>query len=277
MNSYPNTKKRVTALASANTILNSTCQLFLVTNRAKKPHGCAVLITFNSKYYCLSNSHVLNNIKFPKVYMLNSDNETVLLEGGLMYSERNLDNATNYDTFDVGIMELTAQVKDSFLSSGYTFLKIDKIETSVSMLRNNVTMIAAYPANKTKFDIETKSLKFNPLIVRTIPVIKDYSYLGFPKAYHHIIEYPKKSFRETSTEQRMTASLPHGMSGSGIWILAGESELNYNPFLIGILSEYHENKSLIFSTKIDLYLSIIKQLFDKTLPYDGINVKLEIN
>lgn len=277
MSRYPNTKKRITALASANTILNSTCQLFLVTDIERKPHGCAVLITCNSKYYCLSNSHVLNNIKFPRVYMLSNDNAPILLEGDLMYSERSLNNDTNYDTFDVSITELTPQVKDNFLSSGYTFLEFDKIETSISLLRNNVTMIAAYPANKTKFDIKTKSLKFNPLVVRTIPVVKDYSYLGFPKDYHHIIEYPKKSFRETSTQQRMTAPQPHGMSGSGLWILAGESELDYQPFLIGILSEYHENKSLIFSTKIDLYLSILKQLFDKTLPYDGMNVNLTIN
>jgi hypothetical protein len=194
-----------------------------------------------------------------------------------MYSERNSDSNTNSDTFDVGIMELTAQVTDKFLASGYTLLEFNKIETSVNLLRNNVTMIAAYPANKTKFDIKTKDLKFNPLIVRTIPSVKDYSSLGFPKAYHHVIEYPKKSFRETSTEIRMTAAQPHGMSGSGLWILAGESELNYQPFLIGILSEYHENRSLIFSTKIDIYLSIIKQLFDTTLPYAGMNVNLTIN
>jgi hypothetical protein len=194
-----------------------------------------------------------------------------------MYSEKNLDNNTNSDTFDVGIMELTEELARKFLSSGYTFLELTKIQTSVDLLRNSVTMLAAYPANKTKFEIKTKELKFNPLIVRTIPSIKDYSSLGFPKAYHHVIEYPKKSFRESSTGARMTAALPHGMSGSGLWILAGESELNYRPFLIGILSEYHENRSLIFSTKIDIYLSVIKQLFDTTLPYYGMNVKLEIN
>jgi hypothetical protein len=277
MLTYPTTRKRLTALISASEILDSTCQLFLINGNDKQPHGCAVLITCNSKYYCLSNSHVFNTIKFPNVYMLTKDNEQVLLEGGLMYSEPSYGDNINNDTFDVGIMELTQQVKDKFISSGYIFIGLNKIETSVTLLRNNVTMIAGYPANKTKFDNETKILKFNPLVIRTVPIVKDYSRIGFPKAYHHAVSYPKKSFKETSTEQRMTAAQPHGMSGSGLWILAGESELNYHPFLIGILSEYHENKSLIFSTKIDLYLSIIKQLFDNSLPYHGVNVNLAIN
>ncbi|MBG9378563.1 hypothetical protein I5907_20170 [Panacibacter sp. DH6] len=275
MQTYPTKRKRLTALISATKILSSTCQLFIIDKRSKKPHGCAVLVTCNSKYYCLSNSHVFNKSKFPNVYMLTRDNEYVLLEGGLMYSEPSFGNNINNDTFDVGIMELTEQVKDKFF--GYTFLELDQIETSVTLLRNNVTMIAAYPATKTKFDSKTKSLKFNPLIVRTIPITKDYSNIGFPKAYHHVVDFPKKSFKETSTEQRMTAAQPHGMSGSGLWILAGKSELDYQPFLIGILSEYHENKSMIFSTKIDLYLSIIKQLFDNSLPYNGIKVDLTVN
>lgn len=275
MPTYPTTRKRLTALISATKILSSTCQLFLIDGINKKPHGCAVLVTFNSKYYCLSNSHVFNKSKFPNVYMLTRDNEYVLLEGGLMYSEPSFGNSINNDTFDVGIMELTQQVKEKFF--GYTFLGLDQIETSVTLLPNNVTMIAAYPATKTKFDSKTQTLKFNPLIIRTIPKTKDYSNLGFPKAYHHVVDYPKKSFKETTTEQQMTAAQPHGMSGSGLWILVGESELDYQPFLIGILSEYHENKSLIFSTKIDLYLSIIKQLFDNSLPYNGVKVDLTVN
>lgn len=276
MPTYPLTEKRLTAIFAANKILTSTCQLFLINGNERKPHGCAVLLTYNSKYYCLSNSHVFDKAKFPNVYMLTTENEPVLLEGGLMYSEPSLGDSIRNDTFDVGIIELTPNVKDKFSSSGYIFLGLEQVETSVSLLSNNVTMIAAYPATKTQFDTKTKSLKFNPLIVRTIPVTKDYSYLGFPKEYHHIIDYPKKSFRETSTGQRLTAALPHGMSGSGLWILVGTSDLDYQPFLIGILSEYDENKSLIFSTKIDLYLSIIKQIFDKSLPYDGLDVDLTV-
>jgi hypothetical protein len=277
MQFYPNTPKRVNALASAHTILKSTCQLFLIDGRYKEPHGCAVLFASNSKYYCLSNSHVLNNALFPKVYVLMNNNEPLQLDGALMFSEPTFGKSIGDDTFDIGIMELTEQVKDLLISLGYTFLELNKIETLVTLLRNNITMIAGFPANKTTFDSNTNFLKFKPLVVRTIPITKDYSELGFPKAYHHIVDFPRKKFRETSTEKRMTAAKPHGMSGSGLWVLLGESELNYQPFLIGILSEYHKNKSVIVSTKIDLYLSIIKQLFDKFLPYDGINVNMTIN
>lgn len=277
MANSPNDNKRLAALHSANIILNSTCQLFLLTGNNVEAHGCGVLFVANSKYYCLSNSHVLCNIKFPKVYILNNINDPVLLEGNLMFTEKNLDNVDNYDSFDIAIIQLTQEVKDTLLAAEYTFINIDRIETSVDLLRENVTMIAAYPGSQTKFNNKSKSLEAKPLIIRTIPIIKDYSDLGFLKAYHHVIDYPKSSFREGSTGQRMFAPLPHGMSGSGLWILVGESDQNYQPFLIGILSEYHKNKSLIFSTKIDLYLSIVKQLFDKDLPYNGMNVNLTVN
>ena len=56
---------------------------------------------------------------FPKVYILTKKNESVLLDGGLLYSEPNIGNNLNNDTFDVGIMELTEDVKDKFISLGY--------------------------------------------------------------------------------------------------------------------------------------------------------------
>ena len=230
MQEYPSTSKRITALISADKILKSTCKLFLIDELNKKPHGCAILFTYNSKYYCLTNAHVLNKKMFPKVYILTKKNESVLLDGGLLYSEPNIGNNLNNDTFDVGIMELTEDVKDKFISLGYIFLEYNKIETSVNLLRTTVIMIAAYPDYKIKIDSKTNSLKIDPVIVRTIPVTKDYSNLGFPKAYHHVVEYPIKSFKETSIEQRMIINQPHGMSGSGLWALVGKSELDYEPF-----------------------------------------------
>ena len=187
--------------------------------------------------------------------MLAINNEYLLLEGDIMYTQPDFGIQINNDTFDIGVIELTQKVTKKIKDSSYVFLEYDQLESSVKLLKNNVTMIAAYPATKTKFDNKSNSLKFNPLIIRTIPITKDYSKLGFAKGYHHIVDYPKKSFIESRTGLKMSAPKPHGMSGSGLWILAGNSELDLQPFLIGILSEYHENKSIIFSTKIDLYLS----------------------
>jgi hypothetical protein len=273
MPKYENTAERIRSLATASTILKSTCQLFLCSYGEIKPHGCAVLFSCNSKFYCLSNSHVLNKIKYPEIFFLHNRIKPFLLEGGIMFSERNL-TASN-DTFDVGIMELAPHVVEK-IKDNHTFLVIDKIEYSVSMLENNVTMIAAYPEENTNFNSETNVLDFNPLIVRTVPFVKDCSSLGFPKLYHHVVKYPKKSFIETSTKETFIAPFPHGMSGSGLWLLTDENEFDYKPVLIGILSEYRHSRSLIFATKIDLFLSIIQQLFDSTLPYSGMNVQLDI-
>jgi len=273
MPEYDNTSEKMRALAAACFILESTCQLFLCSYGEKKPHGCTVLFSYNSKFYCLSNSHVLDRIKYPEVFFLHNRIEPILLEGAIVFSERNL--TSRNDTYDIAVMEVTPQVKVKLLEN-YTFLEIGKMEHSVSMLENNLTMIAAYPEEKTNFNIVTNTLDFNPLVLRTVPFVKDCSNLGFPKSFHHVVKYPKKSFIETSTKKTIIAPFPHGVSGSGLWLLTDESEFNYKPILIGILSEYRHNRSLIFSTKIDLYLSIIKQLFDSTLPYSGIDVDLDV-
>jgi hypothetical protein len=272
---YENTPERQVAIECFKSIRVSTCQIFIFENGKLKPHGCSVLLTCSSKYYVLSNSHVLNKLKFTKVFFLDSMCTPILLEGDLFFSEPII-GETKRDTYDTATMRISFELANELMSNGYQFLELEKAETNVVLLRESVTMIAAYPANTTKLKLSKKQLKFNPLIVRTIPTIKDYQFIDFPSAFHHIVEYPRKSFIETSTKQRRIAPKPHGMSGSGLWILAGESHLNHRPYLIGILSEYDKNRSLIFSTKIDIYISIMQQVFDEKIPYKGIKVQLDI-
>jgi hypothetical protein len=271
---YENTKERMVAISAAKDIIESTCQLFLVKEKKIRPHGCSILVKYDSKHYCLSNSHVLNRIKFPEVFFLDKDFNPLLLEGSILFSESITDEKFTNDTYDIAIMELEIGIVNNLTTNGHKFLSLEKAEISVSLLRESVTMIAAFPANKTKFNFKKKKLKFNPLIIRTKPSVKDYSNLGFPKDVHHCVEYPRKSFLEMSTGNRIIAPKPHGISGSGLWILAGTSALDYKPYLIGILSEYHENKSLVFATKIDIYISVMQQVFDIKIQYSGMKVNL---
>ena len=269
-------EKTFVAISAAKDILETTCQLFLIIENKISPHGCSVLVEHNSRYYCLSNSHVLNRIKFPEIFFLGRDFKTVEINGDLFFSEPINNEKNAKDAYDVAIMELPLQLANKLIFNGYKFLSLKKAEQSISLLRENKTMIAAFPANKTKFNFKEKKLKFNPLIVRTIPRVKDYSNHGFPSKFHHVVEYPRKSFRETSTGKKIIASKPYGMSGSGLWILVGESAVDYKPYLIGILTEYDENKSLIFSTKIDLYISVMEQVFDNTIQTLDIQVNLTV-
>ena len=72
----------------------------------------------------------------------------------------------------------------------------------------------------------------------------------------------------------MIAPQPHGISGSGLWLLIGDPESELYPILIGILSEYHENKAILISTKIDLFIDLLKQKFDSSIQNDGVSVEL---
>lgn len=278
MQDYQRSEERLASLKSASQILSVTCQLFLMKENGTVPHGCIVLFYFNNNFYCFSNSHVLNRLIYPDIFFLGENLTPFAVEGDLCFTEpkKKNKNYSSNDTYDMAVLKLTIITASNLISNGYKFLIFENTKTSVNLSTENITMIASYPASKTKLKLKNKELKFNPLVLRTLITKKDCTKFGFPQEFHHIVEYPRKSFLESTTGKRIIAPKPHGMSGSGLWVLLGDSALDNQPYLIGVLSEYDENRSLIFSTKIDLFLSILKQVFDSTLPYEGIKVNLDV-
>lgn len=272
MHHYENIPERQIGIKCASIIRPYTCQLFGLNNNKIIPFACTTLCKHNSQFYLLSNSHVFNKKKFSELYFLDMEFNLIMIEGDTFFSESEIRN--HNDTYDIAVMRIPVSLAAEFERNAYDFLELETLLTKIDLVKESVVMIAAYPASKTEINFQIKELKFNPTIVRTIPSVKDHFKLGFPKDFHHTVKYPRRSFIETSTRKRTIAPNPYGMSGSGLWLLVGESDLNHYPKLIGILTEYDENRSLIFATKIDIYLSVIKQLFDNTVPFSGAKVEI---
>lgn len=254
--------------------LNSTCQLYQRLDEGSElfvANGCTVLFQHNSSYYCFSNAHVLADLHLGKTFFLLKDRTAMTVGGELYYSLPLTSGKRQDDSLDIAIVKLNAYVVAKLLENGQDFLNLSQLQTLPVLSKGNVLLIAGYPASKTKIDKKEKRLKFNPLVLRTIPYLKNLKSETFAKGFHHIVEFPIKSFRETSTGQKMRAPKPHGISGSGLWLYFDNSD----PILIGILSEYHENNSIIISTKIDLYLDLVRQKFDPSIRHSGIKVELE--
>lgn len=279
MTTFDNTNpQRIEAIYSAHFALKATCQLYQWVKEGSqrfKANGCTVLFEHNASYYCFSNAHVLADMHLGKTFFLLKDGTTMTVGGELFYSLPVSSEERNDDFLDIAIVKLNYNVADLLIKNGQVFLKINDIRTLPELSIDNILLIAGYPASKTKIDTKQNRLKFNPLILKTKPYLRNLSEDNFVKGFHHIVEFPISSFEETSTRQRMRAPKPHGISGSGLWLFPNGFAQDKKPVLIGILCEYHENSAIIVSTKIDLYIDLVRQRFDASIPNNGIGVDLE--
>jgi hypothetical protein len=260
-----NNPRRIEAISTAHYALKSTCQLYQWLNRDNElfvANGCVVLFEHNSLYYCFSNAHVLADSQLGKTFFLLRDGTAMTVGGQLFHSMPIASEKRIDDYLDIAIVSLNPNVVQRLLEDIYT---LNELSTG------DILLIAGYPASKTKIDYSEKRLKFNPLIARTVPYLRKFNDGNFIKRLHHIVEFPIKSFKETSTRQKMRAPHPDGISGSGLWLCRQGT----NPVLIGILSEYYQKYSILISTKVDLFIDLIKHNFDPSLHHDGVKVELD--
>ena len=265
---------RIGVIKAAAFALSSTCQLYQWLNQGSElfvANGCTILFQHNSSYYCFSNAHVLADFQLGKTFFLLKD-RTAMTVGGEHFFSLPLSSEKRQDDYlDIAIVKLKPNVVERLLKNGQIFLTLGQIQTLPALAKGNVLLLAGYPASKTKIDVKEMRLKFNPLVLRTVPYLKKLKNETFTKGLHHIVEFPIKSFKETSTGQKMRAPQPYGISGSGLWLY----DQNSDPILIGILSEYHEKNAIVISTKIDLFIDLVRQKFDPSIQHDGIRVELE--
>ncbi|HYM94027.1 MAG TPA: hypothetical protein VET23_07800 [Chitinophagaceae bacterium] len=277
MAKFDNTNsRRIEIIHAADFALRATCQLYQWVDNDSElfvANGCTVLFEFNSSFYCFSNAHVLADSQLGKTFFLLKDGTTMTVGGELFYSLPISSSQRKDDSLDIAIVKLNSTVAEHLSNDGQRFLNLNHIQTLSKLSKENVLLIAGYPASKTKVDVKEKRLKFNPLISRTIPYLKKVNNETFSHGLHHIAEFPIKSFKETSTGERMRAPKPHGISGSGLWLFP--KSINHSPTLIGILSEYHENNAILISTKIDLFIDLLRHKFDPSIPNDGVRVELD--
>ena len=271
--------ERRKVLSAVKTALDSTCQLYQWEDESTEQfvaNGCAVLFSHGANYYCLSNAHVLADAQLGKTFFVLGNRFQMTVGGDMWFSVPYDSTARNNDFLDFAIVKLSHAVARHLLDDGRVFLRLNQFQTISSLGAGDILLLAGYPASKFEIDRQTNRIKFAPFMCRTIPYLSEVKIKEFNRGLHHIIQFPIASFRETTTRQRMRAPQPHGMSGSGLWLLEqSHPDENPIPILIGLLAEYHENQAVMISSKIDLFLDVIRQEFDQSLPNDGIRLDIE--
>ena len=263
-------------IQSAHFALQSTCQLLRFDdeiNQIPTSNGCGVLFEYNDNYYLFSNSHVLVDEQMGKTFILLEDKKIVNIGGSYYHTRLPSSNHRSDDTLDVAVVKLNIEVAKALLNKGLKFLTISDIETNHLLKKQDILLIAGYPASKTRIDFKSNMIINKASIIRTIPSFVNLDALKFPSTFHFIAEYKKKKLRDNKSGLLVTSPDPYGLSGSGLWVQNNESR-NNKPILIGILSEYLLTKELVVSTKIDLFIDILRQKFDSTISNYGVQVEI---
>jgi hypothetical protein len=264
------------SLNAVSIALRATCQLLQIKkNKIELPvaHGCGILFEYNSCFYCISNAHVLAEKEPGETFVLLKDNLKMSLGGQCFYTRLPESKNRRDDPYDIYIIQLLSECVIALKATGYRFLTLEELKVGHKLIEHEMLMIAGFPAAKTKVDFKEKRLNRQPIIVRTIPFLKELR--NFNATCHHIVQYPISKVKNIQTGAKQRVVKPHGISGSGLWLLNAEANGEYKPVLIGILSEYLENRALLISIKVDLFIDIIRQKFDPTIPGPTIRVDLQ--
>lgn len=262
---------------AARSVLRYTCQLFIFkpeTGNRPHPDGCGVLVSIHNQYYCLSNAHVLCDGQLNNTFVLLGGGKTMSI-GGMYYNTTlPVSGRRKEDPLDIAAVHLQAECAEGLLSRGYDFLDGSSVLTGHTPSHVDRLLVAGYPGNKTKLDIIGKGVHARPFILISHPFLKDLSKINFPKDHHFLTHYSRSRINDISTDAGRMGPLPHGISGSGLWLLKTDGSGRIHPHLIGIQSKYLENRALLASTKIDLYMDILRQKVDPTINNTGVGVQL---
>jgi hypothetical protein len=259
----------------ARLIARSTCQLFnfkIGTAEFPDPNGCSILFQFNGKYFCISNAHVLADNNLGKTFFLLGSGKTSNLGGHFLNTSLPTSGNRQDDTIDIAIIYLEKETIEALLKRGYQFLNIDEIKTGYNSIESDSVLVIGYPASQTKIDVKNKNVISKPFFLSANPFTKNLYKIKYPRDFHIIVSYPRKKIKHPILGVKR-GPYPRGMSGCGFWHLE-KKEGKYYAYLVGILSEYHQNRSLLIGTKIDIFIDTIKQLIDSKIPNHGVKVKL---
>lgn len=155
---------------------------------------------------------------------------------------------------------------------GYEFVEITNVITGHLVKEEDYLMVVGFPGSRVKIDNVTNRVIAKPFLFKTKPFLKNLSKLNFLQELHFFAKYPRGKIIDSKTGKRTHGPKPHGISGSGLWLLRRDEHNQYNGFLIGVFSEYLENRALLVSTRIDIFIDIVRQKVDPTIPNKGVQV-----
>lgn len=230
-------------------IYKYTIPLSCMDKEGRKSHlGTGVLIKTKCSYYLLSARHVFENDK--KVLNKKTINNVVYhkddtaypIDGHFAYYSAN-------ENIDILVCKLTEYTRE-VLSQFFEFMPFYMMPQDSVLQHTKDYYIVGYPIGKIK-----SSHPYDYTIKRSIYTIQTAG-LEFDEFNFHV-EFHRDKMINPQTGLKISAPNIKGMSGCGLWYKFQE-----NIYLVGIVHNCDNKKSIISAIKIDYVIDILNRKFN---------------
>jgi hypothetical protein len=226
--------------------------------------GTGVLLQYNENYFIITANHVLND---------NDDNICLYFSDinkyGVLYGKK-LEHEFDFgqrDIIDICIVKLDDALYYPYLLSNFNFIDLSYIQVNHNLVFEDIYTVIGFPNEKMNGSFT--------YLTRPLSNI-NYEDLGYNNRFHIVLEYDKIGmtlFTKLSDNRYEVAQVPginlHCMSGSGVWYIPYQYSSNKENivfYLVGILTEYQEDKKAIGITKIDFITELLRKCFNLHFP-----------
>ena len=230
-----------------NLLIQSTVPLFSFHKGVPQLEGSGTLIKNRGQLFLVSAAHVLDKCKTTRLAFY-CDAKTLLNIHGKITLSLLVDGKRDRDLIDLGVVKLgpdTAKHLRIPKPLSFDVLQDTKVTDSCSCF------ITGYPASRAKPNIPGKYVQTEPFFYRgRVADSATYKAQAIDSRHNLLIKFDRKNclFPDGSVKQ---APDPHGISGSPVWFLWDEEDLERNKhsqLICGFVIEQEPKHKLLLAT-----------------------------
>lgn len=250
----------------ANPLLDAVCPIYRSGKRGEPElEASCVLTRIGARHFLLTAAHAVAHV--PSEPLTIGGAKKIVDIGGEFYRTSPPPTGGS-DLFDLAVFPLSsAQVAELGPSRFINLTEMDLNErTDYRPIVRSCYLPLGYPARKQPRlrDGEMLAIPMMPILHGADP--RKYDELGFSPDTHLLLEFARRRMRRGTCE--VTAPIPRGASGGGIWCIPRLASLAPGPArLVAILIEYHErHHQTLVGVRVGACLAMIAQRFPDLAP-----------
>ena len=227
-------KFRQKVLDLGNEIIQSTILLMIRDNKKEfKAHGTGVLYRNDFQYFIITAAHVKE-----KEQLFAASGNSVRMLGGRVKNGIPTDRNVDLCCFNIDLPTV------EFLRKGYEFISKPKLHLAHDPQMFLKYLVVGFPARISDINVNEGKIKASARYYNLIMSKENvYNYYGLDRGTQYALDF-KGKMENYSNHKKQKIGEPHGLSGSGLWIIVQKDDTLYNfdVRLIGIMTEYRSGK-----------------------------------
>ena len=215
----------------------------------------SILIKTANNFFLVTAAHVFHEEEIKNIgFFINR--YFYVISGELNYHEPN--DGIYYDArnLDIAVFKLD-YVSVDLLKNYYSFLELQDLEFNHFSSVASRYLVFGYPEQITVNNDSTKTVIPASMSLRTIGVDQSYYEKDITRDRTIILSGKQTNMHPANSNSLDKVTVFSGISGCGVWNVTKLSKENPEYKLVSILTGEDEDKTVFYSTKIDVIISIL--------------------